>query len=434
MQKRTPRHVIISFSGDMLTHFGGIYLLQSFFKKLQLRKRLHHDLHFHQRNNRYNIVEEILSLIYPISLGLGRIETSHLLKQNGVFQYLTGLPTYPNPTTLRRFLLRMAPLALPKLRKFHDRLLLSMMRKPSTPIKVIFDLDSTVLVLYGKQEMARIGYNPKKWGRPSYHPLLCFNGITKDFWHGELRSGDTHTATGILKLLEISFAKLPPSVKTVTIRADKGFYDHETIEYIEYQKALFAIVAKLTRPVKRKLSTLSYQVHSSGLETAEFLYRPLKWEKEYRFIVVRRPIPEDPTEQLTLFSIGRYSYQVIVTNMKITPLNTWRFYNGRAAVELIIKELKGDYPLGKIPTKHFAANEAYFHILLFSYNLINWFKRLCLPMEFQKMTLKTLRSRLLLIPGELIRTDNRPTLKLPANFLYKDAFEYAIKEIEKFKI
>ena len=49
------------------------------------------------------------------------------------------------------------------------------------------------------------------------------------------------------------------------------------------------------------------------------------------------------------------------------------------------------------------------------------------------MTLKTLRTRLLLIPGELIRPDNRPTLKLPANFLYKDAFEYAIKKIEKLK-
>lgn len=126
-------------------------------------------------------------------------------------------------------------------------------------------------------------------------------------------------------------------------------------------------------------------------------------------MVVRRLIPEDPTEQLTLFSMGKYSYQVIVTNMKLTPLNTWRFYNGRAGVELIIKELKGNYPLGKIPTKPFAANEAYFHTLLFSYNLINWFKRLCLPKEFQNMRLKTLRTRLLLTPGELVKTKNKPT-------------------------
>jgi hypothetical protein len=376
----------------------------------------------------------MLALIYPITLGMGRIEATHLLKQNGVFQYLTGLPTYPNPTTLRRFLLRMAPVALPKLRKLHDELLLSMILKPEVPTKVIFDLDSTVLILYGKQEMARIGYNPQKWGRPSYHPLLCFNAITKDFWHGELRPGDTHTATGTVELLKAVFAKLPSSVKSVIIRADKGFYDHATIEYLESNKALFVIVAKLTAPVKRIISTLLYQLHSSGLETAEFMYQPTKWKKEYRFVVVRRLIPEDPTEQLTLFSMGKYSYQVIVTNMKLTPLHIWRFYNGRAAVELIIKELKGDYPLGKIPTKYFVANEAYFHTLLFSYNLINWFKRLCLPTEFHNMTLKTLRARLLLIPGELIRPDNRPTLKLPANFLYKDAFEYAIKKIDKLKI
>ncbi len=434
MQKRTPRHVIVSFSGDSLTHFGGIYLLQSFFKRLKLRKQLRHSLHFPQRNNRYSVAEATLALIYPISLGLGRLETTHLLKHNGVFQYLTGLPAYPHPTTLRRFLLRMAPLALSKLRRLHDRLLLSMILKPKPPTKVIFDLDSTVLILYGKQEMARIGYNPKKWGRPSYHPLLCFNGITKDFWHGELRPGDTHTATGTVELLKASFAKLPPSVKIVIIRADKGFYDHETIEYLESRRALFAIVAKLTGPVKRKISALSYQVHSSGLETAEFMYQPTKWKKEYRLVVIRRLIPEDPTEQLTLFSMGKYSYQVIVTNMKLTPLNTWRFYNGRAAVELIIKELKGDYPLGKIPTKYFAANEAYFHTLLFSYNLVNWFKRLCLPIEFQTMTLKTLRARLLLIPGELIKSGNRPTLKLPANFLYKSAFEYAIKKIDQLEI
>src|SRR4030066_2252392 len=432
--KRSPRNVKISFSGKRLTHFGGLYLLQKFFQKINLKTLLYNETRFCQRNNRYTIPEEMLALIYPITLGIGRIEATHLLKQNGVFQYLTGLPNYPNPTTLRRFLLRMAPLALPKLRKLHDELLLSMILKPEVPTKVIFDLDSTVLILYGKQEMARIGYNPQKWGRPSYHPLLCFNGITKDFWHGELRPGDTHTATGTVELLKAVFGKLPPSVKIVIIRADKGFYDHGTIEYLESNKALFVIVAKLTAPVKRIISTLSYQVHSSGLETAEFMYQPTKWKKEYRFAVVRRLIPEDPTEQLTLFSMGKYSYQVIVTNMKLTPLHIWRFYNGRAALELIIKELKGDYPLAKIPTKYFAANEAYFHTLLFSYNLINWFKRLCLPMEFQNMTLKTLRARLLLIPGELIRPDNRPTLKLPVNFLYKEAFQYAIKKIEKLKI
>jgi hypothetical protein len=145
-----PRNLTISFSENTLTHFGGIYLLFLFFKKLQLKTLLYNETRFIQRNNQYTTSEEILSLIYPISLGFGRIETTQLLKHNGVFQYLTGLPAYPDPTTLRRFLLRMAPLALPKLRKLHDKLLLSMSLKPKPPTRIIFDLDSTVLVLYGK--------------------------------------------------------------------------------------------------------------------------------------------------------------------------------------------------------------------------------------------------------------------------------------------
>lgn len=434
MAKRSPKSLKISFTGKNVTHFAGLHLLQRFYQKIQLRSLLSRYVLFPQRNNRFSIAEEMLALVYPISLGIGRIEASYLLKQNGVFQYLTGLPAYPNPTTLRRFLLRMAPLALSRLRRLHDKLLLAMILKPHPPTRIIFDLDSTVLVLYGKQEMARVGYNPLKRGRPSYHPLLCFDGITKDFWHGELRPGDTHTATGTIDLLITSFAKLPHSVKTVIIRADKGFYDHKTIEFLESRNAIFVIVAKLTKPIKTKLTALSYKIHSSGIETTEFMYQPKGWEREYRFVAIRRPVPEDPTDQLTLFSMGKYSYQVIVTNMKLTPLNTWKFYNGRASVELIIKELKGDYPLAKIPTKHYAANEAYFHILMFSYNLINWFKRLCLPKEFQNMTLNTLRHRLLLIPGVLTRTDNRPLLKLPNNFPYKEAFEYALKKTEKLQI
>ncbi|MEW6110451.1 MAG: IS1380 family transposase [Nitrospirota bacterium] len=429
-----PKNLKISFTGKNVTHFGGVYLLHLFLKRMKLKSLFSRHVFFAQRNNHYSISEVLLALIYPIALGFGRIETTHLLKHNGVFQYLAGLPAYPDPQTLRRFLMRMAPLSLPRLRRLHDKLLSSMILKPSLPTRIILDLDSTVLILYGKQEMAHIGYNPKKRGRPSYHPLVCFNAITKDCWHGELRPGDAHTATGVLEFLAASFAKIPSSVKVIIIRADKGFFDHKTIEYIESKNALFAIVARLTQPIKRKLAGLSYCRYSSGIETAEFMH-PIKAEhKKYRFIVIRRPIPEDPSEQLSLFTLGKYSYQVIVTNLTLTPLNIWKFYNGRAAVELIIKELKGDYPLAKIPTKHFAANEAHFHILLFSYNLINWFKRLCLPKDVHSMTLNTVRSRMLLIPGVLVRSDNRPMLKLPANFWYREAFEHAVKEINRLKI
>jgi hypothetical protein len=62
--------------------------------------------------------------------------------------------------------------------------------------------------LYGYQEKARRGYNPKR-GRPSYHPLVCFEGQTRDFWHSDLRVGHVHTASGTIWLLRACFAKLP---------------------------------------------------------------------------------------------------------------------------------------------------------------------------------------------------------------------------------
>lgn len=305
-----------------------------------------------------------------------------------------------------------------------------MMPNPAPPTRLIFDLDSTVLVLYGKQEMAHIGYNPKQRGRSSYHPLVCFSGTTKDAWHGELQPGDAHTAAGGLDFLKAAFATVPLTVKGIIIRADKGFYDHQTVDCLEAAHARFVIVARLTPPIKRKLAGCSYHGYASGIETAEFCAPIKAGHAAHRFVVIRRPIPEDPSDQLFLFTLGKYSYQVLVTNLRLTPLDTWKFYNGRAAVVLIIEELKANYPLAKIPTKHFAANEAYFHISLFSYNLISWLRRLSPPKQFQEMMLGTLRSRLLLIPGQLVRSGNKSILKLPANFLYKDVVDHAIRKIE----
>jgi hypothetical protein len=48
----------------------------------------------------------ILALVYPLILGLNRMETASLLRSHGTFQYLTGLSSFPDPQMLRRFLLQ----------------------------------------------------------------------------------------------------------------------------------------------------------------------------------------------------------------------------------------------------------------------------------------------------------------------------------------
>ena len=96
--------------------------------------------------------------------------------------------------------------------------------------------------------------------------------------------------------------------------------------------------------------------------------------------------------------------------------------------------MKGDYALGSIPTRHFIANETYFHVLLLAYNLVNWFKRLCLPPELQMATLQTLRYQVLLMPALLRRANNRPRLALPASGLRESAWRYARHRIESLRL
>ncbi len=108
-----------------------------------------------------------------------------------------------------------------------------------------------------------------------------------------------------------------------------------------------------------------------------------------------------------------------------------RYQHDRAGLELIIRELKGDCPLGRVPTKHFFANEASFHLLLFAYNLMQWFKRFGLPEDWQTMTLGTLRSRHFLTPAQFVRSDNRPILRLPATYPDEEVWRHALKKINR---
>jgi len=166
------RNVRTKFTAAGLTHLGGIYLLHQFLQQLRVRSYLYRHLAFPQRNNRYTLSELLLALMYPMILGLEKIEVSALLKTNGIFQYLTGLPSFPNPVTLRRFLIRAAPSLLPQLRRVHDELRTQCIRYPHAQSSFWLDCDSTTHTLYGHQEGVVKGYNPAHRGKRGYHPLV----------------------------------------------------------------------------------------------------------------------------------------------------------------------------------------------------------------------------------------------------------------------
>ena len=144
---------------------------------------------------------------------------------------------------------------------------------------------------------------------------------------------------------------------------------------------------------------------------ADFEHRPQSWSRARRFVVARRFLSAEE-KQPTLFALGRYVYRAWVTNLALTPLGVWHFYDARAAIEPRIGELLEDYALRKIPTRSFAANALFLEIIRLAYSLVTAFQRLGLRESWQRLTLSKLRYKLFLLPGELTRPQNRPVLRL----------------------
>jgi hypothetical protein len=156
----SPRNIRIACNHAGLTHYGGVYFFHEFLRVLRLRNFLATHLTYSRRNSRYHLSQMILALMYPIVLGLDRLETASFLRSNGTFQYLTGLPSFPDPQTLRRFLLHAPDAFWQQLHRINDRLLQTFIHLPSQRSRLIFDLDSTVVTVFGNQQDAAVGYNP----------------------------------------------------------------------------------------------------------------------------------------------------------------------------------------------------------------------------------------------------------------------------------
>jgi hypothetical protein len=415
-----------------LTHYGGTFYFHEFLRVLQIRHFLHRHLDYPRRNQRYSLSQMLLALVYPIILGLDRIETSSFLKNNGTFQYLTGLPGYPDPQSLRRFLLQAPPDFRKQLHRLNDRLLQRFIHQPERRSRLILDLDSTVVTVFGSQEGAAVGYNPRYRGKRSYDPLLCLEANSSFLWDAELRPGDAGTWDGSVELLACCFLSVPADLREVRVRADAGFGFHPVLEMLEQRPAQYAVVARMTSSLKRRLGSLTYQRINPRWEIAECEHQPSGWPRSRRCVVARRLI-EDGEPEPTLFAMARYLYRAWVTNLPLTPAGVWHFYDGRAGMEPRIRELREDFALRKIPTRAFAANAIYLEVVRMAYNLVTAFQQTCLEEDWRDLTMGKLRHKLFWLPGELTRPQNRPTLRLPEAPEIQDLTERILQRVQKQK-
>lgn len=424
-----------AFEADTLTHYGGLFLIQRFCNKLDLRRRLKRSLAAAPDWSDFDPADVILMLLFLLIAGVQRINKSDKLQYDGFFLSLLGLDTLPEEGSIRRFLKRLSPEAIRQIVCLHDRLRRELFSIPAPRSSLTFHLDSVVLTLWGKQQGARLGYNPKARGRRSYHPLLCFEAHGQEFWHGSLRPGDAASNTGARSFVQRCLEKVPGHLARSRIRilADAGFFSGPLISDLDQAGCGYTIVCRSYEAYHRMAEKAGFKDLKLGWGVAEFRHRPQRWKREHRFIAIRRPLPIDSeaAAQLTLFKDTRYSYSILVTNQEVNAWKVWNDYLKRSNIERSIRELLNDLALSKIPTQTWTANVAFFQLLLFAYNLLHWFKRLCLAEPLLGMTAETLRHQLIELPGKLACTAGKNVLLLPRGYPHKDAFLKAMERVNK---
>ena len=435
--KKGLQSLTFSFEADALTHYGGLFLIQRFCNQLEFRRRLQRLWRAAPDWSEFDPLDLILLLLFLLIVGVQRINKSDKLQYDGFFLSLLGLEQVPAESTLRRFLQRLSPAAIRQLVRWHDELRQDLFALPKPRSALVFHLDSVVLTLHGKQQGARLGYNPKAKGRPSYHPLLCFEAHGQEFWHGSLRPGDAGSNTGARHFVRRCLEKVPTTVARSRIRflADAGFFSGALVADLDQAGCGYTIVCRSYEAYHRMAQKAGFKDLKFGWGVAEFRHRPQTWSQEHRFVAIRRPLPVDPDQakQLTLFRDAKYSYSVLVSNLGLSPWRTWTDYVGRANIEKSIRELRQDLALNKIPTQSWTANVAFLQLLLLAYNIMHWFKRLCLPPEQLGTTVETLRHQLVGIPAKLICRNGKNVLLLPRQYQYQSELLAALARVDKMK-
>ncbi|MGB7592864.1 MAG: transposase, partial [Terriglobia bacterium] len=238
-------------------------------------------------------------------------------------------------------------------------------------------MDSTVFERYGKQEGVKKGYNPRKPGRGSHHPLLAVLGEAYFILHGWLRSGNTRSDSGVVEFLKEALAKLGSLERIRRVRADSGFFAQELLQYLEKRKLDYIVVAKLTRWLRREAAGVKeWRALDATYAVGEFRLQLWGWDRERRFVVVREQIEERKSSLgRKLIEVPGYTFRVFVTSLEDLPEEIWRDYNQRACVEQLIEELKSDLAADDFCLQEFFATEAAFLSILMLFNLLGEFQR-----------------------------------------------------------
>lgn len=292
--------------------------------------------------------------------------------------------------------------------------------------RVHLDVDTTVEPLFGTQEGAELGPNPRYHARPSYHPVLARIAETDAIVGALLRPGDTSFGDDETLLVKTWLARLRHAVGPDVIlctRIDAAGDCTAMMQGIAAERAHFVIKAKQDQELldavalHRAWRTVDYDADGKPLtQVAEIDFARGVWIKaglDVR-VVAMRTRGDRSGKQTFLWQDLDFTTQIFLTSDRDIAAEDLAFeYNARAGIEPVIGELKNGWGIGKVPSQVFNANHAAMLIKLLSYNLMRRYAVAMCPPELHRWRSTWLRRALIWTPGRLVRSGRCWSLRLP---------------------
>jgi len=364
------RKAILLSTPKAVTPYAGLAALLEFFRHLGLPALLGSLMPFvYTSPNAIGPVNILLAFFLSVALGAKRFAHVNGLRSDSALLGLLGWKRWPSADATLSFFARFG---WKHIEMFFPPLTAWLLGK-LPPQEASLDLDSTVFERYGKQQGAKKGYNPRKPGHHSHHPLVAVLAEPLFVLHGWLRSGNTTAGRGVLAFLTEALLLVPEAMRLRCVRADSGFFDGKLLDFLEDKKLSYIVVARMSGTLKRCCAGIRLWRELDGnYSVGEFHEQLFGWRSARRFVVVRERVREEKHALgRKLIEVPGYTYRVFVTDLAGAPEEVWRDYNKRACIEQRIHEIKDDFGADAFCRQDFFSTEAAFRAVLTLFNLLS---------------------------------------------------------------
>ena len=422
----------LNFKGGELSSDGGLLMIKEFLVALGIEKLIKDDFKT-QDTASFRIHKDqdnLLQMIYQIFGTYYEDNCADELRKDPVMSAILGKEALASQPTISRFFNRMDDSTL---RQF-DAIMCELRKKVYSikrPEYVLFDIDTTLLPTYGKQEGEGFNYHYQAHG---YHPILCYDGLTGDLLRAMLRDGTDYCSKDsaeFMKPLISEYRKLYPSIQMYA-RGDSGFAAPELYDLFEDNDVKYAIRLKINKTLMSEAqdkteALMTVAVHNAvdyAVTYGEFMYKAGSWRSERRVIFKI----EKPANQLN------FMYTFIVTNMKMEPYKVLSYYCNRGRMENFIGECKDGFDFASVSSKSKVVNANRLQLHALVYNIFNLFRRLVLPAQMRKHLIDTVRLKLLKIATKVVRSSRYIKFNLCSSCPYKEEVFQIFENIWQLKV